>query len=143
MTQECGAAEAGFGGDAEAWRDMPWDEGTWDHDLLSFYRRLIELRRAEPALQRGQRKTVALEAATETYAYLRTPLDLDVGASTLLTVFNISDQEQQIHVPLTRDLGTPSCLLTTGSEPPMEVARDDYSIALGPKTATILRLADK
>jgi len=34
-------------------RGFPWDEGQWDHDLLAYVRRCIALRKAHPALRRG------------------------------------------------------------------------------------------
>ena len=47
--------EVGVGGNSsDAGRQpFPWDESTWDHDLLATYRRLIALRRGVGALRRG------------------------------------------------------------------------------------------
>ena len=47
--------EVGVGGStSDAGRQpFPWDESTWDHDLLATYRRLIALRRDVDALRRG------------------------------------------------------------------------------------------
>jgi glycosidase len=74
----------------EARLPMPWDAP--DADLLDFYRRLIALRHAEPALRLGQRRT--LHADEHTLAYLRT-----AGERTLLIALNLSDQPRQIVVP--------------------------------------------
>ncbi|RMG71757.1 MAG: maltodextrin glucosidase [Chloroflexi bacterium] len=41
------------GKDPDNRRTMPWDEAEWDHDLLTFYKRIIRLRRTAPALIEG------------------------------------------------------------------------------------------
>jgi alpha-glucosidase len=46
---------------------MPWDESSWDADLLAFYRKLIALRRASPILQRGGFQVIACEPDTLAY----------------------------------------------------------------------------
>ncbi len=46
---------------------MVWDEARWDHDLLAFYRDLIDLRRRSPILQRGGFQVLAVEEDTLVY----------------------------------------------------------------------------
>ena len=41
---------------------MVWDEASWDHDLLDFYRELIRLRRESVVLQKGGFQILAVEA---------------------------------------------------------------------------------
>lgn len=48
---------------------MPWGAAQ-DQDLLAYYRRLADLRRAHPALRRGASATVYLNANAGVYAYL-------------------------------------------------------------------------
>ena len=58
------------GGSSDAGRQpFPWDESTWDHDLLAIYRRLIALRRDVEALRRGGIRFVA--ASAEAIAFVR------------------------------------------------------------------------
>jgi alpha-glucosidase len=58
------------GGSSDAGRQpFPWDESTWDHDLLATYRRLIALRRDVEALRRGGIRFVA--ASTDVIAFVR------------------------------------------------------------------------
>ncbi len=40
-------------GDPDNRRTMPWDDSQWDTDLLDFNKKLIELRKTQPALLRG------------------------------------------------------------------------------------------
>ena len=43
---------------------MIWDESRWNHDLLAFYRRLIQLRQESPILQTGGFQILAVEDNT-------------------------------------------------------------------------------
>jgi alpha-glucosidase len=58
------------GGSSDAGRQpFPWDESTWDHDLLATYRRLIALRGDVEALRRGGIRFVA--ASADVIAFVR------------------------------------------------------------------------
>jgi alpha-glucosidase len=46
---------------------MIWDERRWDRALLDFYRDLVALRRASPALQEGGFQALAVEPDTLAY----------------------------------------------------------------------------
>ncbi len=46
---------------------MPWDPASWDSDLLTFYRRLIHLRRSVSALQTGGFQLLLVEEETICY----------------------------------------------------------------------------
>lgn len=48
---------------------MPWDRGTWNEDLRSYYQALIRLRRSSPALCEGGFQVLLAEE--DTLAYLR------------------------------------------------------------------------
>ena len=75
---------------AEARLPMVWGAGQ-DADLLQYYRWLIHLRRQHPALWRGARRTVHLDAAQGTYAYTRT------GEGQRVTVcLNLSDDRRTV-----------------------------------------------
>ncbi|HEX6510490.1 MAG TPA: alpha-amylase family glycosyl hydrolase [Chloroflexota bacterium] len=136
MTQLSGSGQLGFGGDAEARRDMPWDRNAWDQELLAFYRRLIHLRRDEPGLHSGDRRTVHLDSEVATYAYLRTPPE----GSRILTAFNMSEEERVVRVHLPDEPDQPDCLITTGAAPELRVSRQGLEIGLAPMTAAILRV---
>jgi cyclomaltodextrinase / maltogenic alpha-amylase / neopullulanase len=140
MTQKEGAAQLGSGGDAEARGDMPWNQTSWDHDLLSFYRSLIRLRREEPALHGGPRQSVHLDIERKTYAYLRTPLDGRHDAPCLLVAFNLSLGNQLLHVKLPDPTNNAECLLATGSAPSISISAAALDLALAPMTAAILRV---
>jgi glycosidase len=92
LSHEQSFAEVGFGGDAEARKDMPWDPEDWDHDLLNFYKRLIEKRKTYPALQTGSRKTIHLDDHVTTYAFR---LSFD-NAQDVIAAFNLGDSTQTL-----------------------------------------------
>jgi glycosidase len=139
MTQMRGGAELGHGGDAEARRDMSWDEREWDRDILAFYRSLIRLRREEPGLREGARETVHLDAGAGTYAYVRAP-EAGSGGYTVLAAFNMSEEERTIRVSSLGGTGEPVSLLTTGSEPRLQSTTDGVSVTLAPMSAAIVGL---
>jgi glycosidase len=74
----------------ESRQPMFWDQAQ-DGDLHAYYRWLIHLRRRHPALWRGRRQTVHLDAAANSYAYTRSD-----GRETLLVAMNLSDVERTI-----------------------------------------------
>jgi len=41
------------GADPECRKSFPWDETRWDHDLRDYLKKLIVLRKENPALRRG------------------------------------------------------------------------------------------
>jgi alpha-glucosidase len=57
------------GPDPDNRRPMPWDESGWNLETRGLYKRLIELRRSSPALQRGGFET--LHAAGDALAFVR------------------------------------------------------------------------
>lgn len=63
--------EIGMGGFKDPFnrRCMPWDASEWDTELQAYFRRLIEVRKASPALTHGGFQV--LHAAADTIAYLR------------------------------------------------------------------------
>jgi len=52
---------------------MVWDEARWDKPLRDYHRRLIQLRRGSPALQRGGFQLLLIEP--DTIAYQRETAD--------------------------------------------------------------------
>jgi cyclomaltodextrinase / maltogenic alpha-amylase / neopullulanase len=72
---------------------FPWDESQWDQDLRAHVRRCIDLRRAHPALRRGE--FVWLFAGQGVVAYLRRMED-----EALVVVLNNSHHAVTLDVPL-------------------------------------------
>ena len=53
--------------DPDCRRGMIWDEHHWNRDVLSFTRQAIDMRKAIPALRRGQFRTVQAHGMTYTF----------------------------------------------------------------------------
>jgi glycosidase len=111
-------ADIGFGGDAEARRDMPWNPTDWDHDLLDFYRQLIDLRKKYPALQIGTRQTIHVDDENTIYVY-RLIVD---GSSDVIVAFNLGITTQAISLS---ESGLRSLLSTN---PGVQVEEDILSL---------------
>ncbi len=133
MTQRLDIAR---GGDAEARRDMPWQEQAWNHDLLAFYRRLTRLRTGRRALRRGTRTTVLRDGRAGLYAYLRCEQDPRVDG--LVSLFNLSASEQKATLPAAQMPSSPACLLSTGASPTIYARGEEVQVRLAPLTAAIL-----
>ena len=84
--------------DHDARWPFPWqDETAWDREMQEFFRQVIALRHAHPALRRGRFEP--LYADSRQYAFLREDDD-----ETLLVVLNAGDEAARISVPLGRHL---------------------------------------
>jgi glycosidase len=77
---------------AESRLPMIWDDRQ-DVDLMEYYRRLIEFRRAHPALWRGSRKTILLNEAEGVYVYSRQD-----EYEKIIVAFNLSHRQQDFEV---------------------------------------------
>ncbi len=140
MTQRQGSGALGFGGDAEARRDMIWDRNAWHTDLLEFYQCLIKLRRQEVSLQTGDRQTVHLDRNGQTYAYVRhSGADRTIGTA-LLVVFNLNTTEQTLELTLPHRPDSARSLLHTAREPRVRLEADRLTLNLDAMSAAILRI---
>ncbi|SHK74326.1 Glycosidase [Anaerocolumna jejuensis DSM 15929] len=57
--------------DPDCRRTMPWEEEEQDQELLSWYRRLSEIRHQEPAIRQGSYKTILAEKENNVYGFER------------------------------------------------------------------------
>jgi cyclomaltodextrinase len=115
MTQSHGARERGFGGDANAREDMIWDSSRWNHDLLDFFRRLIQLRRQHPVLSRGHRRTIHAEG--NLWVYTRQQQADVLSPGDLLVVLNLQDGSTEVCLPTALTESDLTVLLTSGKGP--------------------------
>lgn len=60
------------GGDPDCRRCMVWNESEWNHEIYSFYQRLIAFRKKSNALKHGALKWLYTDANTMVFARLRT-----------------------------------------------------------------------
>ncbi|MGD8451192.1 MAG: alpha-amylase family glycosyl hydrolase [Phycisphaerae bacterium] len=85
------------------WKDLePYEkpeENFVMEDELAFYRQVIALRNAHPALRIGSFKTLLTDDATDVWAFLRSD-----GAEHVLVVLNASDAVSDVEIPLPEGL---------------------------------------
>jgi glycosidase len=135
IRQQADARSSGWGGDAQARGLMLWGADQ-DADLLAYYRRLIALRRAHPAIRQGTRRTVHLDEAARTYAYTQTGEGL-VG---LLTVLNLGAEPRSVSVPLAA-VGPPAAAPRDRlNDHPVELTGDGLRVTLSPYAAALIPL---
>jgi glycosidase len=81
------------------WKDLePYAEPEENHvmaDHLAFYREVIALRNAHPALRVGTFRTVLTDDEADVWAFVRSTDD-----ETLLVALNNSDQRQAVTIPI-------------------------------------------
>ena len=90
----------------EARNCLSWDPTEWDHDLRSFYQRLIQLRRTSAALIEGGFQILACEE--NSLAFLR-----DSDAEQILVVCNRAPGEHSAEELFIRDGGIPDGMIFT------------------------------
>jgi len=77
--------------DPDCRKSFPWDEANWDENLLGYAKEIIELRKKNPALRRGDFRR--LWSADGVYAFSRT-----LEGKTFVVALNVSESPQQVHV---------------------------------------------
>jgi len=80
------------GHDPECRKSFPWDESKWDTDLLEYVKACTALRKANPALRRGEYNR--LHTYDRVMAFSRT-----LNEQTLIAAFNASDEERKLEIP--------------------------------------------
>jgi neopullulanase len=76
------------GPDPECRKSFNWDEKTWNHELLAFFKQLIQIRKAEVALRRGTYQRVYSDADVIVYAR-------QYNGETILVAINTAAAEKQ------------------------------------------------
>ena len=102
--------------DPDTRRAFPWDERQWNHDLLAYFKRCIALRKAHPALRRGD--FTPLAATGSIYVFRR-----HLPAETLVVALNAGDQPVSINVPAGEDLPEGTLLRAVWNGGPARVER--------------------
>jgi len=77
--------------DPDCRKSFPWDEHRWDKNLLGYVKEVVELRKKNPALRRGDFKRLWSDRGV--YAFSRS-----FEGKTFIAAVNVSESPQQIHV---------------------------------------------
>jgi len=89
--------------DPDTRRAFTWDEATWNHDVLTYYKRCIALRKSHAALRRGD--FTALHAEGSVYAFRR-----HLPNETLVVVLNVGDTAVPVNFPVGEHLANGTLL---------------------------------
>lgn len=81
--------------DPDCRKTMVWDKKKQNKALLEYYKKLIEIRKANPALTKGKVKTILLDEVKQVYSYLREYQDQQIAA-----VVNSLPRKQTITIPV-------------------------------------------
>lgn len=115
-------------------RCMDWAHANAQNGFLTYYRKLIAIRNANPALQSGDPVTLKAndEQGTATYARV---LDRKV----VYVALNRSSVTREIVIPKVGDVGTTISLVDALGGQPVRVGTDGtYIVKVAPKSAAIL-----
>jgi cyclomaltodextrinase len=82
------------GKDPDCRRAFPWEESVWDHELRSFIKRLIQLRREHDELRRGEVALIPCEPAGVIAMVRKLP------ESAILFVFNSTGGSLDVRLPV-------------------------------------------
>jgi len=121
------------GPDPECRKSFPWDDAQWDHDLRNTLKKLIMLRKTNPALRQGSFHR--MYASEGVYAFGR-----KLGDETLVVVINASNQARNLDVPGDGLGWSDGPLTTVFGEAKASVSRGQIKgLKLEPRSGVVLK----
>lgn len=122
------------GRDPDCRRAFPWDEGCWNTGVRDFVKRCIALRRAHPALRRGD--FTRLHARAGVYAFGRR-----LGHEILVVVLNSSLADTTVDIDVGGYLADSTVMVDVWREEPARVEGGKLSLTV-PKRAGVVMCQD-
>lgn len=110
-------------------KSFPWDEDRWDKNLLGYVKEVIELRKDNPALRRGDFKR--LWSADGTYAFSRS-----LEGETFVIALNASESPQQAEVTYEAQR-SPQAVFGEASD--LSVADGRLKFKIAPRSGVVLK----
>ena len=120
------------GADPENRRGMQWDKAGADNEMLTYYKKLIALRNAHPALQSGDAKILTTSDADGTMAFSRT-----FGTDAAVVVLNRSRAPRTVVVAVPAALRNGKVTDAFTGEP-VAVSGGVATVELAPLTGAVL-----
>ena len=117
------------GHDPECRKGFPWDESKWDHDLQTYVKEAVAMRKNNPALRRGDHKR--LQAKDGIYCYSRS-----LDGSTLIVALNASESPQQFDIT-SETAETPEPVFGSASEISIQDGRLQFTVP--PRSGAVLK----
>jgi len=124
--------------DQDARWPFPWhDSSRWDREMLQYFREVIALRHAHPALRRGE--FVQRYADSRHYAFVRHD-----ACETLLVILNAGDEPAEIKVPVRRFFSDGELLTPLLGRVTESTVHDGHvAIAIPARTGAVLARRDE
>ena len=119
------------GPDPDCRRAFPWSETLWDRDLREDFKRFIALRRAHPALRRGD--FITLYAKGQSYGYARRD-----ERETFVVLLNAGTQADAIEVDLGNLLPPDATVHDVWSQESVSLTGTKLSYTLPPLSSCVL-----
>jgi cyclomaltodextrinase len=115
--------------DAMARRPFPWDyPERWDRELLDFYKAVIALRKAHPALRTGTLRQV--HADRNLYVFERS-----LEGSRFVVALNVGEAPATCSADFRSE---PGILFSTGGEPTLERVGETFKITLPARSGVVI-----
>jgi neopullulanase len=122
------------GRDPDCRRAMPWHPAQWEADLLEFYKKVITIRKAHPALRRGSYVRLYASESLGVYAFLR-----QMDRQQIVVVLNNSESDYSVDVPVRGHLADGTTFRCLMSSEKCAVREDRLrGPALSPRSGAIL-----
>jgi len=123
--------------DPDCRKAFPWDESRWNHDLRDFFKRCIALRRAHPALRRGDFKVLYSEQ--DVYAYAR-----QLDGETVVVALNISRDTRNVSLPVNNVRKENAVLQNAWGQDRHTVTQGTlHDLKLAPRSGLVLTQGDR
>lgn len=126
LSQPQSKDDGGFGGDHVIRANMPWDETSWDANLLAFTKEAIALRQAHQALRTGQWETALADNNHKLFGYRM------IGKEeTICVLFNLGEAPQTVSL----EMAVAKTLLATNDETAL---KNSQTVTLAPLSGIAL-----
>ena len=121
------------GKDPDCRRAFPWDPAAWNLELYHWVKKLIRLRRSEPALRSAEYQGVLVDDLRGVYAYRR-----GKGPSSIYVALNNSERPAEVSLPVPEWQERPSAREFIGDNV-YPVIDGAVRLSLGPCQVAVLR----
>lgn len=120
--------------DPDCRKGFPWDETTWNHNLLKFTKSVIALRKEHEVLRHGAYER--LYSQGQVFAFAR-----KTESQTLIIILNAGDASQSVDIPiqsLSRAIDSPTTII--GPDTKAHIENEHLHIEIPQRKGSILRL---
>jgi glycosidase len=122
------------GHDPDCRKGFPWDDSSWNHELLNYTKAIIALRKEHPTLRGGS--YLRLHAEDRLFAFAR-----KLGNRSFVIILNVGEETKKVSFsiePLGQNLNAPTTIFGPNSHPVVE--NNIITVEIPPRNGTVIRL---